>query len=597
MPHTDIEMPPKGRKGAAAGSVGNPGRVCKPSVSKLPATLLPLPKSEGVPVPIVESLTEFRNSQPFFSALERLDPECSTIRRMNSCWLGISGETVAALHRPDSEDGFGGTLELTDGSQHPVFIKRIHIINPIDVIEGECIYPREGSLPAPGEIWMTALEKLNDPLNEAYVDAVFANVADRMVQTGLSPHWLRCYGTFPARVEKYQYNISDEYPSLRRKSFWTKHQEMGLFTLHKEAAESEDGTRQNRAAIAFSESEDLAMGDFEVAAVTHSAPSSSREDETAAEADVAILEDAESVTLSAPAVRIQRIEGSVSSSETSETSESDEEFVEYFAEFTDFPVQVTLLEKAEGTMDDLMDAEEYGEGWETRWKAWIFQVIAALVAAQHWFGFAHNDLHTNNVMWSRTDKPYLYYSAKKSNGKTTLFKVPTFGYIMKVIDFGRASFHLPSGFFISDAFYPGNDAAHQYNCEPFFDSRNGKKVEPNPSFDLCRLSVSMLESLFPKRPEIAHPITIMSREGSKTYATTVSPLYNLLWEWVTDDEGKNMLRLPNGEERYPDFDLYSAIAEDVHKAVPSQQIEKALFAEFHTDAAPSAETMYDLPLR
>jgi hypothetical protein len=368
---------------------------------------------------------------------------------------------------------------------------------------------------------------------------------------------------------------------------------MGLFSLHKEAAESEDGTRQNRPAIAISESEDLTLGDFEVTVLAApSAPSSSREDDST-EVEVA-LEDAESVTLSAPAVRIRRIEGSVSSDET---SESDEDFAEYFAEFADFPVQVTLLEKAEGTMDDLMDDEEYGEGWEARWKAWIFQVIAALTVAQHWFGFAHNDLHTNNVMWSRTDKPYLYYSAKKGNGKTTVFKVPTHGYIMKIIDFGRASFHLPSGFFISDAFYPGNDAAHQYNCEPFFDSRNGKKVEPNPSFDLCRLSISMLESLFPTRPDVAHPITILSREGTKTYATTVSPLYNLLWEWITDDDGKNMLRLPNGEERYPDFDLYSAIAEDVHKAVPFQQIEKALFAEFHTDAAPAGETVYDLPLR
>jgi hypothetical protein len=86
----------------------------------------------------------------------------------------------------------------------------------------------------------------------------------------------------------------------------------------------------------------------------------------------------------------------------------------------------------------------------------------------------------------------------------------------------------------------------------------------------------------------------MSREGPKTYAETVSPLYNLLWEWLTDDEGKNVLREPNGQERYPDFDLYSAIAADVHRAVPWQQLEKPIFAGFRTETEATKEPTYDL---
>jgi hypothetical protein len=170
---------------------------------------------------------------------------------------------------------------------------------------------------------------------------------------------------------------------------------------------------------------------------------------------------------------------------------------------------------------------------------------------------------------------------------------------MKIIDFGRATFHLPepAGFFISDAFFPGNDAGQQYNCEPFFDPREGKKVEPNPSFDLCRLAVSLLEAIFPTRPANATPIKIMSREGPKTYAETTSPLYNLLWEWLTDDEGKNVLREPNGEERYPDFDLYSAIAADVHRAVPCMQLEKPVFADAFKWTGEEGASTYDLFLR
>jgi hypothetical protein len=426
-------------------------------------------------------------------------------------------------------------------------------------------------------------------------------------------------------VDRYSYNISDEYPSLRRKSFWTRHQELGLFQLRKEEA-ADDGSRRAKPPLAaeFSEAAELDVGDFEMAAAhdgsakageareekrdARDAMEGAEEAEEAEEAEVAEeaeeedadieVEEVDSVTLHAPMIRIQRIEGGSESSSTTdrESDEEDDGAMDYFAEFTDFPVQITLLEKAEGTMDELFD-EDFGEEKEARWTAWTFQVIAALAAAQYWFGFVHNDLHTNNVLWNKTEKEFLYYRIHGKGGKTTVYRVPTFGYIMKIIDFGRASFHLPTvGFMISDAFFPNNDAAEQYNCDPFFDPRDGKRVEPNPSFDLCRLAVSMLEAVYPVRPANATPIRIMSREGPKTYAETVAPLYNLMWEWLTDDEGKNMLREPNGNERYPDFDLYAAIAADVHKAVPGQQLEKALFSKAYTwtEAAPAGETVYEL---
>jgi len=248
-----------------------------------------------------------------------------------------------------------------------------------------------------------------------------------------------------------------------------------------------------------------------------------------------------------------------------------------------------------------MEAEDEDEtlleSKETRWTAWMFQIIAALSAAQHFFGFVHNDLHSNNVMWSVTPLTHLFYRVRKGKSVTVL-RVPTFGKIMKIIDFGRASFHLPdpAGFFISDAFFPGNDADTQYNCEPFYEE--GKKVEPNPSFDLCRLSVSMLESLYPERPDATTPIKIMTREGSKLYPETVSPVYNLLWEWLQDDSGKNVLREPNGNERYPDFDLYRVLAAEVHKAVPALQIEKPIFTGYRIEDKdiPAGSDVYDLYL-
>lgn len=619
--------PARGRGGHTG---GNPGkererekdrdRVAKPAVTKtdLLKPLLPTVRSEGVPTAIIESLTEFSHAQPFFSALERLDPELATYSRMSSCWLGVPGDQIQSLKRDDEKDEkFFGSLQFTNGSEVPVFIKRIHIMDPIATIEGECIWPQEGALPAPRELWANTLEKINEPMNEAYVDSVFAMIADRLVATGTSPHWCRCYGTFPARVERYMYNISDEYPSMRRKHFWKKGQATNVFSHVVQESENETHTHRVQPKIVFSEDQELNAADFveeeewegvedvedvdvdvvDVVEDSDSEPTSSTDADIEAE-EVGSVSD---LKLAVPKIRLKKLSGSntSSSSESSESSEEDD-YYEHFAEFNNYPVQVTLLERAEGTLDELLEEEDMITAErEDCWKAWMFQVIAGLNIAQHFFGFVHNDLHTNNVMWSKTDKEFLYYRIHKGT-QTYVMRAPTHGYIMKIIDFGRASFWLPepAGFFISDAFFPGSDACNQYNCEPFFDSRNGKKVEPNPSFDLSRLSVSLLEGLYPKRPENATPIKFMSREGNKTYAETVSPLYNLLWEWITDDKGANILRLPNGEERYPDFDLYSAIAADVHKAVPAHQIEKPLFSEYkYTATVASEEPVYDLWIR
>lgn len=586
-------------------------RTCKPGITKIAKELLPSFQKEGIPPVLLAPLTEFHNAQPFFSAMERIDPEVTSQRSMTNCWAGIPSDSIQDFSR-DSDESFYATLTMKEGSSVPIFIKRIHIMDPIATIEGESINATDGGLPLPSEIWMNTIEKVNDPMNEAYVDAMFAMLADRMVSNKISPHWCRCYGTFPARVDTYMYNISEEYPSMKRKPFWKRNLNLGLFRLHKESDASSEAGREPK--VVFSGESDLQGLDFEE---INDIPKIERQiDRISISSDIDTIEAEEvgSIQLSEPTVRIQKIinksredheesdheESDHEDSDHEESDHEDNDYNEYFAEFRNYPVQVTLLERAEGTLDELLEAEENTDVAEIdrRWKAWMFQIIAALNAAQYYYGFVHNDLHTNNVMWSKTDQEYIYYRVNKDS-KSWLMRVPTFGYIMKIIDFGRATFWLPepAGFFISDAFYPGNDASDQYNCEPFYDESIGKKVEPNPSFDLCRLAVSMLESLYVKRPAAASPIKIMSREGSKSYTETVSPLYNLMWEWIQDDEGKNILRLPNGEERYPSFDLYSAIAADVHKAVPSQQIEKPLFAEYNINEIPKDVDVFNLWVR
>ena len=575
------QMPPKAKlvKKPLKLPKADPHRVA-PSVTELPFNL-PLINS---PVPAALSCSEFQQAQPFFSALERVVPELtSNSTRYKQCWTGVSEESIAAFTQKDPDSHFLWSLTLKDGTVHPVFLKRAHLLDPISYMSGTYLTPSNGGLPAPAEPWRNALEKMNDPNNEAYVDALFALYANQLVLNNISPHWCRCYGTFAATANTYLYDITEEYDSLKQNPWWHRNQRNGLFSIFHD--EEDDGAFK---AIAESAGTDLGSSDFTeltedlVSAV--SVPTSGEEPAAVSE---------KPVRLRTPKIRFKPLVSSSASDDDEDDDEDDEEDAE-FAEFTNFPVQVTLLECADETLEDLADdeAETPLAERDEKWTAWLFQICAALACAQHLFGFAHNDLHSNNVMWSATEKTHLTYRIH-SKKETYTVRVPTYGKLMKIIDFGRASYTLPCGFFISDAFYPGNDAAEQYNCEPFYDPKAGPKLEPNPSFDLCRLSVSLIDSLFPERPTAASPVRIMSKEPGKMYTETVSPVYNLLWSWLLDDEGINVLRTPDGEERYPEFDLYCALAADVHSAVPKHQLVKPLFSKYRS-LPLAGDQVYDL---
>ena len=289
-------------------------------------------------------------------------------------------------------------------------------------------------------------------------------------------------------------------------------------------------------------------------------------------------------------------EGSLSSNSSSLT-DLDADIYTIYADIQNYPVMLILTEINEATMDTLFtNTESVGAlsgtaEWEARWTAWIFQVLAALSCVQTILGFTHNDLHTNNVVWSKTDEPYLYY---KTKGDLT-FRVPTFGKIFKIIDFGRAIFTINSQIFISDDFKDDNDAAGQYIFSPLV--KNFKKeILPNPSFDMCRLAVSLLDGIFPKRPEQLEEGVILSKEPGLIVKETGSPLYNILWSWMVDDRGRTVFMNPDGSERFPDFDLYKHIAEFVHGAVPSRQIVKPIFEPFQISLKdiPEGVKMYSL---
>jgi hypothetical protein len=253
--------------------------------------------------------------------------------------------------------------------------------------------------------------------------------------------------------------------------------------------------------------------------------------------------------------------GSSDSSDSSDSGsdgsyESDDENI--IVKIKDFPVQAILLEKCVSTLDHIMMTDELTK---EEWSSILFQVIMTLVIYQKMFAFTHNDLHTNNVMFIETTEEFLYYLYEDQ-----YYKVPTYGRIFKIIDFGRAIYKFRGELICSDSFHPKGDAATQYNFPPYYNV-DKPTVEPNYSFDLCRFACALFDYFI-----------YDLRKVEKLCKT--DPVIRLIVKWTMDDKGRNVLYKSSGEERYPDFKLYKMITRSVHNHIPSAEIHNPIFDEY-----------------
>lgn len=230
-----------------------------------------------------------------------------------------------------------------------------------------------------------------------------------------------------------------------------------------------------------------------------------------------------------------------------------------FLTFPQFPVQVICMEYCENTLDELILSGKLTN--EDEWFSALMQIIMILITYQKTFALTHNDLHTNNIMYVSTNKKFLYYVYKKKT-----YKVPTYGKIYKIIDYGRAIYKFNGKLFCSDSFQSGGDAATQYNSEPYFNDSK-PRIEPNYSFDLCRLACSIFDYIVEDFDSIKN-------------LNECSAIVKLIVEWCIDDNGVNVLYKNNGVERYPDFKLYKMIARYVHKHTPAAQLERKEFSKY-----------------
>ena len=247
--------------------------------------------------------------------------------------------------------------------------------------------------------------------------------------------------------------------------------------------------------------------------------------------------------------------GDGSSDGSSDGSDGDDE--NFDIKINEFPVNIIALEACETTLDKLIEEDiSYAELISA-----FMQIIMTLATYQKVFNFTHNDLHTNNVMFVETDKQNIFY-----HFEGVYYKVPTYGKLFKIIDFGRAIYKYNGNLHCSDSFSLSGDAATQYNFEPYFNDKK-PRLEPNYSFDLCRLACSLYDNLIDEDED---------DKNSEVY----NPIKILMEKWCKDDKGRNILYKKNGEERYPEFKLYKMIARSVHNITPKVQLEDTIFSKY-----------------
>jgi hypothetical protein len=251
------------------------------------------------------------------------------------------------------------------------------------------------------------------------------------------------------------------------------------------------------------------------------------------------------------------------------SNDSDNIENETYSYIKNFPVQMICMEKCDGTLDELFMNDSIDE--VTGISA-MFQIIMTLIIYQEVFDFTHNDLHTNNIAYVNTEETHLYYQYKGF-----VYRVPTYGRIYKIIDFGRAIYKFQNKTFCSDSFSSHGDASTQYNFPPFY---NPKKplVLPNYSFDLCRLGCSIYDFVIEENT----PTPLLKN---------MDRFQRLIYEWCLDDKGKNILYKKTGQERFSGFKLYRAISHKVTRHTPQNQLQNPVFRKFVVNSTNKINNM------
>jgi hypothetical protein len=535
-------------------------------------------KAKKIDLEMLDSISEIQHYNPVYSRFFEMDETNYNRISLNHKYHIYDLKTVV-----DDDD---------KPMEKDIFVKFSPLLDPLNYLRGkyDLETPIFKTLPKLGSTTDTCLPKVLDVNNSSYVDGFFSYLTSMMKDTHGWVHGVEYYGSALAVQRGFKYDIVDDLDFLTKCPFFTNNLNKH-FTVDEDTSiilreYSGEGSRTNKKKLSIKDL-DIDLDVEEVIAesigvvpeiITNATPSLEYEslskesdnvdDESSSDSDSS--DDSKSDTTKSEESDWETEsddEGDDSENHGSEDDDSIfEEDEKMFSYLNEFPVQLIFQEKCKGTLDELIMQRKLKD--DTFVEA-LLQIVLLLATYQKVFDFTHNDLHTNNIMYVETEEEFLYY---RVGG--VCYKVPTNGRIFKLIDFGRSIYRFGGKTFCSDSFAPNGDAATQYNCEPYFNEKKAR-IDPNPSFDLCRLGCSLYDF-------------VCRDDEVKT------PLQKLVDSWCNDDHGKSVLYKPSGQERYPDFKLYKMIARTVNNLVPSEQLKQSVFKKYVYDATVQIETIINV---
>ncbi len=490
--------------------------------------------------PLNGTLWGLQNAQPFFPPLETLF-KTERLSAMSEYGVRLA-EEIETVVDPTH-------IRTTRGNVVPVHRKTTMILSPFKWMRGD--YGAFG-LPKPDSIATDMQTMLQSHHTAGYVGAM---TAIALSESGCI-HFPKVYGVYVGLAENHTIDISDDYEDLVERHWFSANlgKTFELKVKSPDPSAEFSHTRGHRTSVLLGDEATL-EGIEDVHADHVSVPSSrSHEVESEPEEETSLFED-ESDDDSDDAFEI--VSCDCESEDESDEDEADEEEPFAWATFHNVPVITTVMEACEGTFYDLIAKDSD----PTHHTAWVAQLVFALAFAQRNYGFVHNDLHGNNVMYVPTSQEYIYY---KYNG--AVYRLPTFGVCIKLIDFDRAILSLrlvgmkDPRRFVSSQFQADDEAAGQYNIEPFLN--NDHPIIPaSPSFDLCRFATSVFWDMFPDGPD----------------APSTHPLFEVFKQWMTQSDGSSVMfrSKRDNHDRYHGFHLYKAIARYCRdSATPRRELAK-----------------------
>ncbi len=549
-----------------------------------------------------------RNNFKLFKNFEALgltnvqtyNPHYDILFKLNDTNRGITSleqsEYISELKNPTCLNPFSSNI-ICDAKFVPekenrsrtgqIFIKYIPLINSLKYVCGSYNENKESLIALPcGSDDSTIHPKVLDTNNSAYVDSFFVYLSSLAYKQLGFVHGLDYYGSFLGIKQDFTFDILDDLDEALESTYFQNNKNTEIFSIDdysdyfRSCVDSDSGAEKPPIKVMeiMSDIPDAIDLDLDLLSASGS------------ESDLEIINNSSSVLLeedvhlNAEAKSMHLLEEH--EEDNSEISMTDEEWesvnnddnrdsdsdsgfgsetVSCLSDSNDgvkvtipkFPVNAVCMEQCEGTFEDLLSDNMSNE----ELIAALMQIIMTLLAFEKLFKLVHNDLHIGNVMWVPTSLQYLYYRYNN-----VFYKVPTFGRIFKIIDFGRSIYTIRGQRFCSDDFAQNADAFGQYNTEPYFNS-DKPRIEPNHSFDLCRFACSILICLVDDLSEIPHVIKDL-------------PAFSIISEWCNDDNGNNIYYKRNGQERYPGFKLYKMITRLVHNHTPEMQLERSEFKQF-----------------